>query len=201
IEFDDHSNEEIRKVKSFKEKPNAATAEKYIESGHFAWNAGIFIWPLNAILEAFKIYANQIHSTLHQGLSSLNTTDESLFIETAYPKTEKISVDYAILEKSDNVWTIPCDLGWSDLGTWASLYEQSTKDPSGNVQFGKPVFLENTTASLVYSDAARLLVIKGLDDYIVVDTKDCLLIFPKSDEQAIKQLKEKLRKQGLDEFL
>ena len=117
------------------------------------------------------------------------------------PVTDKISVDYAILEKADNVYTIPCDIGWSDLGTWNSLYDNSPKDAQQNASLIKPVYLEGTNNSLVFSKNSKLIVIKGLEDFIIVDTEDCLLIYPKSEEQGIKSLKEILRDKGLDDYL
>jgi mannose-1-phosphate guanylyltransferase len=130
-----------------------------------------------------------------------NTTDEIAFIASEYPKTEKISVDYAILEKTKNVYTVPCDIGWSDLGTWTSLYDQSAKDASHNVTLSKPVFLEHASHNLILSRNTKLVVIKGLEDYIIIDTDDCLLIYPKSEEQTIKELKERLKERGLESYL
>ena len=110
-------------------------------------------------------------------------------------------MDYAILEKADNVYTVPCDIGWSDLGTWASLYELLPKDESGNVSIGGRMQLEDTVATLVRAEPRKLVVVKGLEDYIVVDTPDCLMIFPKSEEQAIKKLRETLRDRGFEQYL
>ena len=127
IEYDKTEDHAVRAVKSFREKPERATAEHYLNLGSFAWNAGIFVWKLSVILESFRIHANQIYETLSPGMNVYNTPDEIDFIAKTYPRTEKISVDYAILERASNVYTIPCDIGWSDLGTWASLYEQKNQ--------------------------------------------------------------------------
>jgi mannose-1-phosphate guanylyltransferase len=201
LEFDKNSSSTIQRVTSFREKPDRATAEHYLNLGTFVWNAGIFIWKLPTILEAFSTYSPQIFGILSEGINSYNTPDENRFIETEYPKTEKISVDYAILEKADNVFTIPCDIGWSDLGTWNSLFDQSPKDESKNVTIGESVHLEKTHGTLILSEHGKLTVIKGLKDYIIVDTADCLLIYPKAEEQSIKELKEKLRDQGFEKYL
>jgi len=201
IEFDKDEKEAVRKVKSFREKPDTATAEKYLQSGSFAWNAGIFIWKLDSILNAFQKHSKQIYDVLLDGIDKLNTASESEFIQTNYPKTEKISVDYAILERAQNVFTIPCEIGWTDLGTWNSLYEFSQKDSKGNAVLSKPIHLEGTSNSLVIAQNDKLIVIKGLEDFIVVDTEDCLLVYPKSDEQEIKILKEKLGKSGFNSYL
>ena len=200
IEFDPKDKAGVRKVKSFKEKPNPDEALRYLKAGNFAWNAGIFIWRLDVILEAFRIHATQIFNLLSAGQKVYNTEKENDFVNSEYPRTEKISVDYAILEKADNVYTIPCDIGWSDLGTWNSLYDNSLKDAQQNAS-SKPVYLEGTNNSLVFSKNSKLIVIKGLEDYIIVDTEDCLLIYPKSEEQGIKALKEILREKGLDDYL
>ncbi len=153
------------------------------------------------ILNAFKKHASQIFEILEKGTKVYNTEGEEKFIESEYPKTEKISVDFAIMERAENVFTIPCDIGWSDLGTWNSLYDQSPKDENKNVSLSKPVYLESTSNSLILSRNAKLVVIKGLEDFIIVDTEDCLLIYPRSEEQSIKALKEKLNEKGFDQFL
>jgi mannose-1-phosphate guanylyltransferase len=201
IEFESGDESAVRQVKSFREKPNVEDARRYQASGNFVWNSGIFIWRLDTILEAYKKHAPGINEILNKGEGIYNTDRELDFIQKEYPRTEKISVDYAILEKAENVYTIPCDIGWSDLGTWASLYDQLPKDESGNAILGKPVFAEKTKHTLILSQNSKLIVVKGLEDYIIVDTDDCLMIYPKSDEQAIKELKEKLRLSGLDQYL
>lgn len=201
IEYDRNEKAEVRKVKSFREKPESKLAETYLMTKSFAWNGGIFIWKLNTILAAFQQHSTQIYNLLKQGEAVFNTDHENEFIEQEYPMTEKISVDYAILEHADNVYTIPCDIGWSDLGTWNSLYEFSEKDEKGNTVLCKPVHIEESNNSLVLAQNEKLIVIKGLDDFIVVDTEDCLLIYPKADEQEIKALKEKLGRSGFDSYL
>jgi mannose-1-phosphate guanylyltransferase len=201
IEYDRTDPGPVTKVISFKEKPDIETAEAYYKSGSYAWNAGIFIWKLKTILSAFETHAHQIISTLHADDAVLNTPAEEAFIKAAYPGTDSVSVDYAILEKSAHVYTIPCDIGWSDLGTWNSLHEFHAKDERGNAVISKQVHLEKTGTSLVLSSSDKLIVIKGLEDYIIVDTPDCLLIYPRSDEQQIKNLKESLRQKGFDSYL
>jgi mannose-1-phosphate guanylyltransferase len=201
IEYESGDRAEIRKVRSFREKPDMLTAKRYVEAGNFAWNSGLFIWKLESIIESFKKHSSQIYEVLSKGKDLYNTDEEQTFIRSQYPTTEKISVDYAILEKAENVYTIPCDIGWSDLGTWNSLYEHSDKDEHQNAVLGKTVHLQGTRASLIKSDPEKLVVIRGLEDFIIVDTQDCLLIYPKSDEQSIRQLKEILKEKGLDEYL
>jgi len=201
IELEPGNQSTIRKVISFREKPSSSDAKKYISAGNFVWNSGIFIWRLDHILDAYKQYAPGIYNLLAEGKELYNTDQEADFIFSTYPMTEKNSVDYAILEKADNVYTIPCDIGWSDLGTWNSLYDISDKMANQNAALSTPVYLEETHGSLILSDNSKLVVIRGLEDYIVVDTHDCLMIFPKSEEQAIKALKEKLKNEGLGHYL
>lgn len=201
IEFDKSATSDVRAVKSFREKPDKLTAEHYLNLGSFAWNAGIFVWKLKVILDNFKQHASQIYEVLIPGMNVYNTPEESAFISSEYPKTEKISVDYAILERADHVFTIPCDIGWSDLGTWTSLYDQSDKDAAHNVALSSPVYLDHATNNLILSKNSKLVVVKGLEDFIIIDTDDCLMIYPKSEEQAIKELKEKLKENGFTSFL
>ncbi len=201
IEFVKQQDGEVCKAIAFKEKPDRATATQYVESGVYAWNAGIFIWKLSTILDAFKLHAAEIYEVLIKGMDVYYTDEEDHFIRTEYPKTKKIAVDYAILEKADNVFTIPCDLGWSDLGTWNSLYDQSSKDNHQNVALSKPAYFDDASNNLLLSRNDKLIVIKGLEDFIIVDTDDCLMIYPKSEEQSIKALKENLKDNGFEKFL
>ncbi len=201
IEFEKEDVAEIRKVKSFREKPDATKALEYVRAGNFAWNSGIFIWRLDHIINLFQKHSPQIYEVLMEGKDIYNTDSESEFIRNKYPRTENISVDYAILEKAENVFTIPSDIGWSDIGTWNSLFDQSSKDDHQNAILSKPVHVEDTTKTLVLSNTAKLIVIKGLEDFIVVDTVDCLMIYPKNEEQDIKALKEKLKDKGFDDYL
>ncbi len=200
-EYDPSEESELRKVLSFKEKPDLRTAESYLRRQCFAWNAGIFIWSLRSILQAFQAHAPDLYHLFSQGQSVYNTPGEQAFLASHYGKAEKIAVDFAILERADNVWTITADLGWSDLGTWASLYVHSAKDASQNAVNARPSFVEDCSRSIIFSDPGKLVVLKGLDDFIIVDTEDCLLIYPKSEEQSIRELKEKLREKGLKGYL
>lgn len=201
VEFDKTQSGEVKKVRSFKEKPDQATATAYIQSQSYAWNAGIFIWTFHAILKAYQQHAPAIYNLLIKGGPTWNTPHERDFIREHYPQTEKLAVDVAIMEQAENVYTIPCDIGWSDLGTWNSLYDLSARDANGNVALGKTVYLSDAQLNLISSPEHKLIVIKGLDDFIVVDTADCLLIYPKSEEQSIKPLKDKLSSMGYGEFM
>lgn len=187
IQFGEEADAGIRKVLRFAEKPNLATAQQYIESGEYLWNAGIFIWRAEAILKAYQALAPEIFSILEKGRDVYNTPEEQAFINNFYPTTPSISVDFAIMEKASNVYTLPAEFGWSDLGTWASLHAEHPKDAQGNALQGKVVALD-TRDTLVRIPEGKLAVVKDLSDYIVVDTPDALLIYPKSKEQEVKQV-------------
>ena len=201
IELDPDQKGDVRKVVRFREKPDAHTAKQFLESGSFIWNTGINVFKLSDMLQAYQKHAEQIYGILIQGQPYYNTLLEQEFIDTKYAETEKIAVDVAILERADNVYAVPCDIGWSDLGTWNSLYEYSDKDKSGNALLTKPIRIDDTSNNLVLSQNEKLVVIKGLENFIVIDTPDCLLIYPKSEEQEIKGLKEKLKDSGFDAYL
>ncbi|RZK67701.1 MAG: mannose-1-phosphate guanylyltransferase [Pedobacter sp.] len=180
--------EEIKKVTAFLEKPSLDKAKGYIESGDYVWNAGIFIWSANAIKNAFEKYAPEIATLFEQGNRAYNTPEEADFILANYPNSPNISIDYAILEKADNVYTIPADIGWSDLGTWASLHSVAEKDENNNAISCAHLNIANTQECLIQLPAGKAAVIKGLSNYIVVDDGKVLLIYPKTDEQEIKQV-------------
>ena len=177
----------IYKVKSFKEKPDATTAQHYLDSGEYLWNAGMFVWSVASIIKSFEAHAPEILKLLTQDISFYNTAEEQAYIDTVYPKTENISIDYAILERADNVYTIPADIGWSDLGTWSSLHAYMSKEDD-RVTIGKNIHLIESKDLIVMSNNDKTIVIKGLEDFIVIDEENALLIYPKSDEQEIKQI-------------
>lgn len=186
IHYDKQGKDGIHKVFSFREKPDLETAQSYLTSGEYVWNAGIFVWSTKTILRSFSSLAPAIHDLLQCNQGIYNSPAEAAFIQENYPKTPNISIDYAILEKSDQVYTIPVDMGWSDLGTWASLHEESEKDEYGNVVQTGTALVNNTQHCLIRTPADKLVVIDGLKDYIVVDDENVLLIFPKHKEQEIK---------------
>jgi len=176
---------QIYKVISFKEKPDIATAQVYLDSGDYLWNAGMFVWSVSTILNSYIINAPQILDVLMQQVALYGTLDEQAYIDAVYPDTQKISVDYAILEKADNVFTIPADIGWSDLGTWNSLHAYLSED-NDKVAVGQNIHFIDSKDVIVVSNNHKHVVIKGLENYIVVDEDNALLIYPKSDEQEIK---------------
>ena len=183
----------IHKVISFKEKPDLVTAKTYLDSGDYLWNAGMFVWSVPTILKSYQINAPQILDVLMQQNALYGTAVEQAYIDAVYPNTQKISVDYAILERADNVYTIPADIGWSDLGTWNSLHAFMSNE-SDVVSVGQNIHLVDSKDIIVISNNHKQIVIKGLKDFIVVDEENALLIYPKSDEQEIKGVVEDLIK-------
>jgi len=180
------SGNSIKKVKTFTEKPNIEMAKLFYESGEFFWNSGIFVWSLNSIMHAFDLYMPDLNAQFQEAIDLLNTPEEAGFVGELYPKCKSISIDYAIMEKADNVYVICADFGWSDLGTWGSLYTHIDKDGSQNAISGENVFVYNTSNCIVNVPNNRLAVIHGLDDCIVVESEGVLLICKKEDEQRIK---------------
>ena len=180
--------EEVKKVDAFMEKPELAKAEEYLKSGDYVWNAGIFIWSAASVKKAFEKYSPEIAVLFESGLPVYNTDQEMEFIVKKYPTSPNISIDYAILEKADNVYTIPADIGWSDLGTWASLHVVGDKDEQNNMVNLDKVHLQDTANCIIHLPKNKAAVIRGLDNYIVVDDGEVLLIYPKTDEQEIKQV-------------
>lgn len=199
-----HPNDNIggvHKVIKFTEKPDLDTAKTFVNSGDYLWNAGIFIWKAENILAAFDKYANGIYTILEKGQACYNTPGEQDFINEHYPNTPSISVDYAIMENAENIYTIPVDFGWSDLGTWASLHAEGDKDESGNLIQADNVFLDDVTNCLVRMPQDKLVVLRDLDNYIIVDEGDVLLIYPKSKEQEIKVLTKDIQEVKGEMFL
>ena len=175
----------LKKVKTFTEKPNLELAQVFLNSGDFVWNSGIFIWNVKSILHAFKTYLLEIAEVFEEGLPLLNTDQEEAFINRAYTQCGNISIDYGIMEKADNVYVLLSDFGWSDLGTWNSLYSIGEKDDKGNVLDGD-VLLYDTQNCIVKTPQERLVVIQCLEDFIVAEYDNVLLICRKDEEQRIK---------------
>jgi len=186
----EYGNEEIKGinyVKTFTEKPNRELAEEFINSGNYLWNSGMFIWNLDTIIESFKTHALSLHELFMSGMNLYYTNDEREFIKNIYDKCPSISIDYAIMEKANNVRIIPASFGWSDVGTWSSVYELKNHDENENALSSDNIILNNCTNNIVETPKDKLVIIEGLDDYIVVDANDALLICRKINEQKIKQ--------------
>lgn len=177
----------LRKVKTFTEKPDLKLAKVFLDSGDFYWNAGIFFWSLETIMNSFERYLPEIHSLFKEGMEVFGTENEKGFIHEAYGKCRNISIDYGIMEKADNVFVLVSDFGWSDLGTWGSLYEQLLKDEHQNSVTGKHVFLYESSGSIVNVQDDMLVVLQGLEDFIVVQNEKVIMVCKREDEQKIKQ--------------
>ncbi|MDX1685044.1 MAG: mannose-1-phosphate guanylyltransferase [Saprospiraceae bacterium] len=192
IELGENGSDDIFEVRSFREKPELEKARAYVDDGGYVWNAGIFIWSVESILDAFKKNASQIYEVLTRNRSVYGTFNEQSYIDLNYPETEKISVDYAIMERAENVYCLPADIGWSDLGTWTSLHALLDKNDHGTVLLGEGDTGSSRDSLIRSHSSEKLIVAEGLDNFIVIDEKDVLLIWPKDREQEIKQLRERI---------
>ncbi|MEL7123365.1 MAG: mannose-1-phosphate guanylyltransferase [Bacteroidota bacterium] len=202
INFGEETESGVHKVVRFTEKPPLEKAKAFLDSGDYLWNAGIFIWKVSSILNAFQTHAPEIYTILNGQPECFNTENEQTFIDEYYPKTPSISIDYAIMEKADNVYTIPSNFGWSDLGTWASLHTELSKaKPETNVMQCDPIIDMDCENTIVRTPKDKLVVIKGLNNYIVVDEGDVLMIFPKDKEQEIKGITKQIKEKGWDKYL
>jgi len=179
--------QEIKKVKNFTEKPDLATAEKFLASGDYLWNAGIFVWSAKSILKAFQESLPDMYA-LFKAEDVYHTDEEISFIEENYPKAENISIDFGVMEKASNVHVLPVDFGWNDLGTWGSLYNKLDKDSDQNATVGSETIFRDAQGNMIRTQSGKRVVIQGLHDYIVVEKDDVLLICPRKDEQDIKQI-------------
>ncbi len=188
IEFDKADASPIKKVIQFREKPDYETAKSFLASGNYLWNGGIFIWSVKSITEAFKNFQPEMNRLFQKGWDSYNSLLEKGFIEQNYALSEDISIDYAIMEKAKNVYVLPATFDWNDLGTWGSLHEKLDKDDQNNAVVNATVILENASNNIIRADSKKLIIVDGLDDYIIVDKDDVLLIYPKSKEQDIKRI-------------
>jgi mannose-1-phosphate guanylyltransferase len=188
IEAEANSASEILKVRQFREKPNYETAKRFLEQGNFLWNAGIFIWSVKSIVNAFEKYQPTMHALFAEGKPVYNTPEEARFIEQNYALAQNISIDYAIMEQADNVYIKKAAFDWNDLGTWGALHEELDKDDQDNAVVGAKPHLANSLGNMVFAPSGKLVVVEGLNDYIIVDKEEVLLIFPKEKEQDIKSL-------------
>ena len=194
IEFDKTDTNPIKKVSQFREKPDYETAKSFLESGNFLWNGGIFIWSVKAITEAFEKFQPQMNALFQKGMPSYNTTDEVNFINQNYSEAENISIDYAVMENAKNVFVLPATFDWNDLGTWGSLHEKLNKDDKSNAVVNATVLLNNASGNIISTSKDKLVIIDGLEDYIIVDKDNTLLIYPKGKEQEIKGIVSQLKK-------
>jgi mannose-1-phosphate guanylyltransferase len=192
---------EIFKVKTFTEKPSEEIARAFIASGDFLWNAGIFTWRVSAILEALETHLAEVYEIFAAERAQFNTKGEKKAIEKIYPLCTNTSIDVGVMEKASNVYVIPADFGWSDLGTWNSAWDNMEKDYFGNAVVGKQVMVVDANNCVVHVPDHKLVLLQGLRDYIIVDTADALLICKKEKEQQIKEYVAEVKRNMGEQYL
>ncbi|MHA7128159.1 mannose-1-phosphate guanylyltransferase [Algoriphagus namhaensis] len=196
IQYHHQEGNEAMKVKTFTEKPNEALAKTFLESGDFVWNSGIFIWKAKSLIHALKTHLPDLADAFEEGIGHLNTAKEGEFIQKAYLQVKSISIDYGVMEKSEEVYVIPSDFGWSDLGSWESLYELRQQDENKNVVEANAM-LYDTKNCLIKTDSDRLVVIRGLENYLVNEEDNVLLICPINTEKEFRQFVADAKKKGV----
>ncbi|WP_422105801.1 mannose-1-phosphate guanylyltransferase [Winogradskyella sp.] len=191
---------DVKSVNQFREKPDYDTAKSFLKQGNFLWNAGIFMWSAVSVIAAFERNQPELFRLFNNGYAVYNTEFEDDFIKENYAKAENISIDYAVMEKSNNVYVIPATFDWNDLGTWGSLYDKLDKDDSQNAIVNSKVLVDNATGNMIRSKKDKIVVIDGLKDYIIVDKDEVLLIFPKTKEQDIKKVLQNVKANFGEEY-
>lgn len=193
IEYDKSNSSNIKFVNQFREKPDYETAKEFINQGNFLWNAGIFMWSVASVVEAYKKNQPNLYQLFEKGIEVYNTDFEDKFINDYYAKAENISVDYAIMESSKNVYVLPATFDWNDLGTWGSLYDKLDKDQNNNAVVNARTLTEDASGNMIRTKGDKIVVVDGLQDYIIVDKDEVLLIFPKAKEQDIKKVLQNVK--------
>ncbi|MBR9844722.1 MAG: mannose-1-phosphate guanylyltransferase [Algicola sp.] len=193
IEYDANSNDAIKSVNQFREKPDYETAKEFIAQGNFLWNAGIFMWSVSSVINAYKKNQSGLYQLFKSGVEVYNTEAEDEFIKENYSRAENVSVDYAIMEPSQNVYVLPATFDWNDLGTWGSLYDKLDKDENQNAVVNARTLTEDASGNMIRTKGDKIVVVDGLKDYIVVDKDEVLLIFPKAKEQDIKKVLQNVK--------
>ncbi len=187
------ADKDLKKVKTFTEKPDIEHAKAFIDSGDFLWNSGIFIWNVNACLAGLEKHLPDVYETFNEGMDRYNTPNERLFVNEVYPQCENISIDYGLMEKAPNVYVLPAHFGWSDLGTWSSVQEHLETDKNGNATIGRKILLYNSKDSLIVNTGNKVIVADGLEGYVVAEGENAILIYPKEKEQEIKAVVNDVR--------
>lgn len=190
IEAGGQAEGEIKKVVSFREKPDMLTARKYLEAGNYLWNAGIFIWNVKTIMDSIRKFTPDLASKMDEMSASFYTSEETSVVGKVFPECEKISIDYAVMERADNIYTFPSDFGWSDVGTWGSLWTLLDRDENDNAVVGKNVHLYSCKGCIVHAPEASSIVLEGLEDCIVVERGGRMLVCRLSEEQKIKDFEK-----------
>lgn len=200
IQYTQESDGEVKKVKTFTEKPQLELARTFLESGDFVWNAGIFIWKTKSIIEAFENYLPELSETFSSIVEQYYTDEEKSKISWAYQRTKAISIDYGVMEKADNVYVVPGEFGWSDLGSWSSLHEYHSKDYEGNVIDGNAM-LYDSNECIIRSPQEKLVVVQGLEGYLVADCEDVLMICKKDDENKIRSIVSDVKSEKGEKYI
>ncbi|MBO4871711.1 MAG: mannose-1-phosphate guanylyltransferase [Muribaculaceae bacterium] len=202
IQVGEQMGDDFFAVKTFTEKPDEKLAKVFLDSGEFFWNSGMFFWRAKTILDAMREHASDITAILDQGIGDYGTDAEMDFIAANFPTCRNISIDFAVMEHASNVFVECVDIGWSDLGTWGAIYENSPQsDDFGNVTQGCKALLYNSHNNVIAIKGDKLIVASGLDDYIVADVEDALLIVPRAEEQKIRNYVNEVRTQFGDDYL
>lgn len=200
IQFVDEDSGNVKKVKTFTEKPELELAKRFLESGDFVWNAGLFVWKASSIIDAFEKYESDIASTFSEMYNDYYHPSEKEKISDAYAQCKNISIDYAILEKADNVWVVLGDFGWSDLGAWDSIYEMHDKNEERNVIEGN-VTTYDVNDCIINGPENKLIVVEGLKDYLVADNGNALLICKRGNEQQMRTIVKDVKRLKGEEYL
>ena len=198
--IDNNEHHSFKKVKVFVEKPNLKLAHTFLKSGEFLWNSGIFVWSVSSIIHAFNKYQKGIADLFSSGEKDYFTPKEKPFIKKIYSVCKNISIDYAILEHAKNVYVVPASFGWSDLGSWDSLHKINEKDENNNVLQGNIITYESKN-NLIKGDKNKIILVKGLDNYLIADFKDVLLVCKKEDTSFFRQIVTDLKSSKKDKFL
>lgn len=193
IESDKQEASLLKKVKQFREKPDYETAKRFIAEGNFLWNAGIFMWSVESLISAFEKHLPEMHAHFLDGYVHYNTTAEKAFISEKYALAENISIDYGIMEKAQNVYVKRATFDWNDLGTWGALHDKMTTNPIENAVVRAIPHLKNANGNMIYTASEKLVVIDGIENYIIVDKEEVLMIYPMDKEQNIKNLLTDIR--------
>lgn len=198
---EESSDSKLFKVKSFTEKPDETMARIFLESGEFFWNSGMFLWKADSILKAFRKYAPETAALFDAGDTIYNTPEEISFIDNTFPCAPSISIDYAIMEKADNVFMKTVEFGWSDLGSWKALYDTSPRDTSGNVTRNSRLLTRNCSGSIFAVSGDKVVVASGLENFIVADNGNALLICPLDEEQRLRQMVNDVKSRFGEDFV
>lgn len=201
IQHDEEVEDSVYKVKAFTEKPEKELAKTFIKSGDFLWNSGTFIWSVEAINKAIAQHLPEVHEAISSCYDDFFTPNEAKAISKAYTQCTSISIDYGVMEKADNTYVLPAEFGWSDIGTWTSLYDVYEKDYLKNAVLGNQVQIFDGSDNMIVAPKDKLVVINGLNDYCVIDTEDVLMIFKKDREQEVKKITTSLKTKKLDKYL